>query len=306
MRQDEPGDRVQRRRLAGAVRPDQTDDLALRDPEAHAAHGRHGPVANLDRDQLEHQLSHRRPRPARSRQVRTCDVEVGADLVGRPLREGATLVEDVDPVAHVHDERHVVVDQKHSGLVLVPHRSNDGRELGHLGFGQAGGGLVQQHEARPGRQGAGDAESPLVTVREGVRGKLCLRAQRHQLEQLIRSRSRSPSAEARAERGHLDVLAHRQLPEGAAVLEGARQPAAGAAARAPASDLPALELDRALARNVEPAEHVDERRLTGAVRADQPHHLVPVQLERHVLQRARTPSNDRETEEARRSSGPLP
>src|SRR5581483_11978108 len=39
-RADEPGDRVQHRRLARAVRPDQPDDLRLADRQREVAHGR--------------------------------------------------------------------------------------------------------------------------------------------------------------------------------------------------------------------------------------------------------------------------
>ena len=55
--------------------------------------------------------------------------------------------------------------------------------------------------------------------------------------------------------------------------------------RPPARDIATLELDRALVREVEAAEDVDERRLPGSVRADQADDLVPVELERDVAQR---------------------
>ena len=46
-------DREQRRRLAGAVRADQPDDLAAVEREAEVPHRGHGAVADLDRPQLE-------------------------------------------------------------------------------------------------------------------------------------------------------------------------------------------------------------------------------------------------------------
>ena len=52
-------------------------------------------------------------------------------------------------------------------------------------------------------------------------------------------------------------------------------------------------------RPVEAAEDVDERRLAGAVRADQPDDLAAAQLERDAAAAPATPSNERETEEAR-------
>src|SRR5438876_2034745 len=47
------------------------------------------------------------------------DVEVAADLPRRPLRERAAVVEHLDPVADLHDQRHVVIDQEHAGRVFV-------------------------------------------------------------------------------------------------------------------------------------------------------------------------------------------
>ena len=57
------------------------------------------------------------------------------------------------------------------------------------------------------------------------------------------ARSAAPARLARpgsdAERRHLDVLAHREAPKRAAVLERAREPGPRAAVRAPAGDLAA-------------------------------------------------------------------
>jgi hypothetical protein len=54
---------------------------------------------------------------------------------------------------------------------------------------------------------------------------------------------------------------------------------------APAGDVAIAELDRARRRQVEAGEHVDERRLAGAVRPDQPTTSRAVELERDLLQR---------------------
>src|SRR5207244_13505340 len=53
----------------------------------------------------------------------------------------------------------------------------------------------------------------------------------------------------------------------------------------PAGDLAPLERDRALVRPVEAAEHVHERRLAGAVRADQADDLAAAKLQRDLAQR---------------------
>ena len=126
------------------------------------------------------------------------------------------------------------------------------------------------------------------------------------------SRSSSSSARARASRGRapdaerrdLDVLAHGQLAERAAVLERAREPGAPAPVRAPAGDVALVELDRAGGREVEAGDQVDERRLAGAVRADQADDLVPVQLERDVVERLHALERARDGGGPERSPGP--
>src|ERR671922_2971089 len=62
-------------------------------------------------------------------EVGSRDVEVAADLRRRALRQCPALVEDDDPVADAHHERHVVVDQQNTRVVVVAHGSDDRREL---------------------------------------------------------------------------------------------------------------------------------------------------------------------------------
>src|SRR4051795_10142513 len=60
---------------------------------------------------------------ATATQIRVRDVDVAPHLVRRPLRERPPLVEHLDPVAHLHDQRHVVVDQQDAGAVVVADRA---------------------------------------------------------------------------------------------------------------------------------------------------------------------------------------
>ena len=57
------------------------------------------------------------------------------------------------------------------------------------------------------------------------------------------------------------------------MLKRPREPVTTAPVRRPARDVAALEQHAPLRRPVEAAEDVDERRLAGAVRADQPDDL---------------------------------
>src|SRR5947208_1027295 len=129
------------------------------------------------------------------------------------------------------------------------------------------------------------AEPALVTLGEGVCAHVGQSRQCQPLEQLLGPPPSFAAPRADAEGGDLDVLAHGERPERAAVLERARQPGSGAPVGAPAGDLATAQLDGARGRQVEAGEEVDERRLAGAVRADEADHLVAVQLERDFLQR---------------------
>ena len=82
-----------------------------------------------------------------------------------------------------------MVDQEDARLVLVAHRAEDGRELGHLRLGEPGGRLVEQEEAGLGRERPSDAELSLVAVGEAAGGLGLARA---------RGRASSSRASARA------------------------------------------------------------------------------------------------------------
>ena len=109
-------------------------------------------------------------------------------------------------------------------------------------------------------------------------------AQPHQLQQLARAPARvgllAARAEGRAhERGaeaaagagvapHHHVLERAHAPEEPHLLEGAGDAGTGHAIGAPAGDVPALEGHAARARRQQPGDHVEERGLARAVRAD--------------------------------------
>ena len=151
-------------------------------------------------------------------------------------------------------------------------------------------GSVASARATPSRRSSPWASDPAAMLRE--------RREPEDVEQLVGSLPGAARAGADAERRHLDVLAHRQAAKAVAVLKRAGQPVPAAPVRRPVRDVAAREQHRPGGRPVEPAEHVHERRLAGAVRADQPDDLAAPELERDLPERL-TPSNDRETEEAR-------
>ena len=159
-----------------------------------------------------------------------------------------------------------------------------------------------QHVTRLGGERPRDAEPALVAVRERrrpARPRAAESPSSSSSSVARRRASRGPRADA--ERGDLDVLAHRERAgtSGCAGTSARARRARAGAALQRVTSLP-LELDRPRGREVEAGEHVDERRLAGAVRADQPDDLVPVQLERHAVERLHARRTTRETAAARR------
>ena len=123
-------------------------------------------------------------------------------------------------------------------------------------------------------------------------------------EEAVGATSRLARPRSNAEPRNLDVLPHRQTTKRSAVLEGPGETCPPAPVRPPARDVAAFELDRSLVREVEPGEDVHERRLAGAVRADEADDLVPVQLERDVAERLHAVEGTRDAGGPERGSGP--
>ena len=134
------------------------------------------------------------------------------------------------------------------------------------------------------RERARDLEPPLVAVGEVVRVLVVAAAEAAELEQLVgllprgallalqrrrlEHRAQDPALQPRV---HADehVLERGHALEEADVLERAPDAALGDRVRRLAGDVVAVEDDLARGRLVDAGEHVEERRLAGAVRPDQ-------------------------------------
>ena len=79
--------------------------------------------------------------------------------------------------------------------------------------------------------------------------------------------------------GNLDVLEDRELRKQADVLECARDAALRDLVRLEADDALALKRDRARRRLIDARQHVEGRRLAGAVRADEADEFPAVQMD---------------------------
>jgi hypothetical protein len=85
--------------------------------------------------------------------------------------------------------------------------------------------------------------------------------------------------------GGEEVLAHRRALHQADVLEGAADPQRGPLVHRQGGDVLALEQHAARGRLVEAGDHVERRRLAGAVRADDADDLPLAELDADVARR---------------------
>ena len=147
------------------------------------------------------------------------------------------------------------------------------------GVGEAGRRLVEEQERGPRRQRAGDREPALLVVREPTgRGAVPV-AQAHPGEELGGERSSAAAGCARGDRRDLDVLEGREPPEEPDVLERPHEACRRDLRGGPGCDVAPRELDDAARGPLEAREDVDERGLSGAVRADQAQDLAAAQRE---------------------------
>jgi len=171
-----------------------------------------------------------------------------------------------------------VLDQHDREAVLLVQLADQAGDLVGLLLAHAGGGFVEQQDARAQRQRHRDLGGALVAVRHLAHQPVGLRRQPGRGEQLV-----DPVAHARrlaaADPGahpkpvgdfhrDLHVLPHRQFGKDLGDLEGARQPHMDAPGRVQARDVVPVQHDLPGGRREEAGYQVEERGLAGAVGAD--------------------------------------
>ncbi len=273
-----PGDRAQRRRLAGAVGADQGHDLALGQRQRHALERVDGAVGHRQV---------RGPRGSRSRapQVRLDHLRVALDLGRRPDRRSSRRSRS--PASSRRCPSRPSCCARREGWSCRTRRGASGSSsissCDSWGFMPAAG-SSSSSSLRLGRERAGDLEPPLAAVGQARWRRSSARWSRPK----IFSSSRRVPADAlllgavgaRAQHGVVsvvacrqvkrrhDVVEHRHVAEQADVLERARDPQPGDPLRL----RPRSSCRRSgcpLGRRVDAGHHVEDRRLARAVRADQ-------------------------------------
>ncbi len=170
-------------------------------------------------------------------------------------------------VDQVHHRLHRVLDDQHGDAVgaELADRAEDAVEIVVTEPGQR---LVEQHQPRMRRQGASQLHQAKFARREAAGDRLGPGAEPDPVERGQRHVARGGIV-TRADIGADDDVFEDAHPgKGAHHLKRAADAAAADMARAQPGDRLAGEFGRAAARREKPVDDVEQRRLAGAVRAD--------------------------------------
>ena len=298
----QPGDRVDELALAVAVDAGDADDLARAHVEGDAADGLEPAlVAHLQVLDAEDRVARLRRRPLVDAQQHLApDHERREAVLGRALaRHGLDRLaapQNRDPVGDVEHLVELVRDED-DRLALGLERAQDREQLVRLLRRQHGRGLVEDEDVGAAVERLQDLHALLLADRDrldlrvGLHGEAeALRDVAHPLARLVHVHERAPvrlDAEDdvlrhRHHRDEHEVLVHHPDPEVDRLVRGADP------LRLPA------HADLALVGVVEPVEDVHQRRLAGAVLAEERVHLAGPELEvdRVVGDDAREPLRD--------------
>src|ERR687895_634442 len=218
------------------------------------------------------------------------DARVGLDGVGRALGDRPAAVEHDHVVAQAHHQVHVVLDQEEGPALLVElaHERGDAVEQRRVDAARR---LVEQDRLRVGHQHAGELEQLLLAVGEVARLDALEVIDTHPrepaagaLDRLWVARAAQPR-EAGAPDGDQQVLEHRHAGEDAAQLEAAPDPGPGDPVGRLAGDVLAAVAGPPGVRPDHARDAVEERRLAGAVGADQRVHLAVLEAHRGAVER---------------------
>src|SRR6266540_1124283 len=210
---------------------------------------------------------------AGSSQVRSDDVGMAQHLGRHPVRDLLAEVDDGDPVGHLLDEPHVVLDEEDREPVRAPQPLQELDEALLLDGVEPGGGLVEEQELRVARQRPGDLDQPLVAIGEVLHDEVRAVREPHEPErrQGALAQRRVPGREgiAVALRHDHHVLERREGGEQSDVLERAAEAAAGALVRRPAGHVLSVEDDPPRGRPVDAVQDVEDGRLARPVGTDE-------------------------------------
>src|SRR5882724_2178220 len=221
-------------------------------------------------------------------------------LVRRPVGDLAPVVQRHHVPGDVHHHAHVVLDEGHGGPELVVHPENEPAHVLLLLDVHARHGLVEEEEGGLGGQRPRQLHPLLQAIGKPPGGRLADGLDLEEVDDLLHeapvlellAAGRPPVQRLQQEGpvhleqppGH-DVVEHAHALEEGHVLEGPRDPEGGHLVGLEVGAIRAREADGTLVRVIEPADHVEQRGLPGAVGADDGGDLPARDLETHPIER---------------------
>src|SRR5579883_1278144 len=290
----EARDRVEKRRLAGAVQTHHRDELALMDMERDALKRlrlavEHADIAHLqDRHLIREARFGPRRRTDRAAQIDAAHGRIAHHLIRAAMRDRLAQIHREHAIDERRDALDVVIDQEH-GAALGTEGADQLREGADLARGQAGERLVHQHYLGIARDRLGEFEPPEIGEGQGRRAAV---------EHLAEPDTLGDEAGAAFDRGighepekavgqerELDVLEHRLPAQRARMLEDDADALARDAVRRPARDIDAVDPHGAGIRPLDPHDQFHHGRFAGTVGADEAKDLAALDLEADILDR---------------------
>ena len=204
---------------------------------------------------------------------------------GRTVGNDHAVVEHGDAIGNAGDEVHVVLDQQH-GHAARAAAGGSGRASALISSAtRPAAGSSSRRSLRPHRQRARDLEQPAMPIGERVRRRVLVAGEPDEGDQVARDR-RCVVGAAMAGAADHDVLEHRHVAEQLDGLERAHD-ALRARRRPSTGDAAGLPIDENCAGvdGIESGDHVDERGLARAVRADQGMDGAGLDAQAHIAQR---------------------
>src|SRR6185437_178304 len=206
------------------------------------------------------------------------------ELAARPGQDDAAGLHDIGTVRQAQRVMRVLLDEEHRDVLLLVDLADHFEDLLDDQRRQAERGLVEQEKPRPAHQGTGDRQHLLLAA-----GK---RAAALHLAALQEGKKREDPPQifgemcGIADRGaHLEILEHGHAREDAASFGLVRDAAAHDEMRRQSGDVAALEDDAAGAGARLAADRHEQRRLAGAVGADEADDLTLIDREIDAFQR---------------------
>ncbi|ORE91538.1 membrane associated protein [Stappia sp. 22II-S9-Z10] len=219
------------------------------------------------------------------------------DLVGRALGQNRALGHHDDRVAETADEVHVVLDDAEGVAALGLKALDDLADRGEKRAVHACADFVEEDDLGVHHHRAAELQELLLAAGEVFRPLVREVGEGEEVEHLVRLLAQrlfvgGDAAGAKPGvdevfprlrgRHHHQILAHRQRVELLGELKGAQQAAPEELVRGEAGDVLAVQPHGAGGRRIEPGDDVEERRLAGAVGADQPGDGAAPDRQRHV------------------------